>query len=491
MLSSLTSSTCDIGGELSPGRFGFGLRLGSEGAVALGSRSAGLDGGDRAQHGGNRRRAGYTLPGHQSPGLAVSPDGTRFVRQEGEGRQHDWLVVRDLQTAEEIVELGPPGKSGIRAHRLRWSPDGSMIAAAFDSDVAVWDSVTGSLLFAQEPDPDRIHTADLLFSPDSARLVTSSRDFMVRAFSTESWELVTEQDQYVDGASRLGLVGHTFDGATMLAAGAFLGSSSGAVHWFDTDTLRPTRSKENAHDGAIHAMALRPDGSRIATGSSDGFVRVWDVATSDLLHEIPFGGTQVEGVAFVDDHRLAVTLEHGNLLIATTDLDELLEIVSASLTRGFTATECEKSDFDDDCPTLMELRGAPPGTDDPSVLNGTYRVDWPADDLVVEFMAAGDSKEFAVDGAERWAGNHEATFTDGRFEFVRRTDVVEPLCTGSYSIRDDRVWLTAERGTECDGRIKFFDATFTLTDNELRLDDFRGGFSEEILFGSRQLQKID
>lgn len=455
----------------------------------------------------------YALPGHQAQDLAVSPDGAEFVRQEGEDTLHGPLMVRDLHTGETVVELAgtctwdaasplspveqggcreyPETPFGLWAHRLSWSPDGSMIAAAFDSEVAVWDAVTGALLFAQTPDSDRLYTMDLLFSPDSTQLVTSSGDFMARAISTDLWEPLIEQDQFAAGAYSLGLVGYTPDGATLLTAGSFFGNTAGALHWFDPDTLHLAWSRENAHDGSIKTTSLHPDGSRVATGSSDGFVRVWDVATRDLVHEIPFGNTQVQGVAFVDDRRLAVTLEEGNLLVVTTDPEELLEIVLASLTRGFTGTECAKFNFGDDCPTLAELRGVPHDTDDPSVLNGTYRVEWTGDDLVRAFMAAGDSEEFAAEGGERFAGVHDATFADGRFDVVRTRDVPEPSCTGSYSVRGDQVWLVAERGTECDGRVKMFDATFTLGDGVLHFDGLRGGFSEEILYGSRALQKVD
>jgi WD40 repeat protein len=49
-------------------------------------------------------RVRYMLPGHQAPALAVSPDGTRFVRQEGEGTTLGPLAVRDL--ARRPVHLG-------------------------------------------------------------------------------------------------------------------------------------------------------------------------------------------------------------------------------------------------------------------------------------------------------------------------------------------------------------------------------------------------
>jgi WD40 repeat protein len=103
-------------------------------------------------------------------------------------------------------------------------------------------------------------------------------------------------------------------------------------------------------------MALSPDASLLATGASDGYVRVWDSETGALVHEIPLGDTLVQGVAFVDDEHLAVTPREGNLFIFTLDVDELRQLVRSSLTRGFTEFECERFNFDDQCPTLEELR---------------------------------------------------------------------------------------------------------------------------------------
>jgi WD40 repeat protein len=50
--------------------------------------------------------------------------------------------------------------------------------------------------------------------------------------------------------------------------------------WPLPDLLDPAlRRVLTGHDGQVNAVAAAPDGSRLATGSSDGTVRIWDVAT--------------------------------------------------------------------------------------------------------------------------------------------------------------------------------------------------------------------
>jgi len=322
----------------------------------------------------------YILPGHQGAGLRISPDGTRFVRQDGEGTMHGPLTVRDLRTGDLLVELDglctwdaespdeeqegcreyPEQPFSIQAELVRWSPDGSMIAAAMGAEMAVWDASSGRLLFAEDVDPGRIFAADAMFTSDSRRLVVSGVPDGIRVLST----VRGRTDEYIgtlqaEGEERYpSLLGYSLDESTLLAVGGlhFTGAA-GELNWIDANTFELVRTKGQIHDGHTVAAALSPDRTRIATGSSDGFVRVWDAKTGELVHEVPLDGIAVHGIAFIDELHLAITPAEGNLLIVTTDPDELLELARSSLTRGFRSTECEKFNFGDNCPTLDELRG--------------------------------------------------------------------------------------------------------------------------------------
>jgi hypothetical protein len=63
----------------------------------------------------------------------------------------------------------------------------------------------------------------------------------------------------------------------------------------------------------------------------------------------------VQGLAFVDDDHLAVAPETGGVFVYTLNTDELLGLVRSALTRGLTASECQRFNFVD-CPTLDDLR---------------------------------------------------------------------------------------------------------------------------------------
>jgi WD40 repeat protein len=180
---------------------------------------------------------------------------------------------------------------------------------------------------------------------------------VVETLSTETWTTVqkTQLDTSVFGVDALGFVGFTPDGSTLHAVGGLNAGGDASLFWLDAATLKITKTIEHAHTGSPKSMALSPDGSLMATGASDGILRVWDAKTGGLTQQMDFGGSQVQGLAFVDDRHLAVVVNYVGLLVMTVDPAELADTVRASLTRTFTATECATYGIDP-CPTLEEIR---------------------------------------------------------------------------------------------------------------------------------------
>jgi WD40 repeat protein len=314
----------------------------------------------------------------------LAPDGTRFVRQEGENPIYGPLTIRDARTGDVIVELegmctwnqhifldsgeNPPGCSEapeppfpFYAFELRWSPDGTMVAGVGGAGglaFGVWDAVTGELLMAEA-----FAAGSAIFTPDGREIIIASGDERVGAedggvhlvrFDVESGDEI--QNVALDDVHEMSFIGFSADGATLFIHDAPASFESGTLRAVSADGFEVVRSRPRVSDGSVKSNSLSGDGTRIALGSSDGFVRVWDAATFALVHEIFVGDTQVQGVAWVSDTQLAVAPEEGDIIVYTTDVGELLTIVRESVTRGFTEAECERFNFGNDCPSLASLR---------------------------------------------------------------------------------------------------------------------------------------
>jgi class 3 adenylate cyclase/WD40 repeat protein/energy-coupling factor transporter ATP-binding protein EcfA2 len=329
-----------------------------------------------------RRAILASWPGWFTQDVVVSPDGRFFVSQESkDGVEETGLAVADLRTGAPVVELqgmcrydssSPPfdQQPGCVAYpktpfpyqigymSTRWSPDGTMIASvdANTGAVIVWDARTGAVRFLGDRPSDRGAVA-VMFTPDSKGLVVSWTTGVVETLSTETWKPVTTAtlDPSVFGVDSLGLLGFTPDGSTILAVGGFGGDGDATLIWLDAATLKVTKTVAHAHQGSPKSMALSPDGSLMATGASDGILRIWDTKTGELRQQMDFKA-EVQGLAFIDDRHLAVTPQGGDLLIMTIDPAELANVLRASLTRTFTATECTTYAIDP-CPTLEQMRG--------------------------------------------------------------------------------------------------------------------------------------
>jgi len=95
---------------------------------------------------------------------------------------------------------------------------------------------------------------------------------------------------------------HVFEGHTdavfMIAVSAdgtkaLSGSLDGTMRLWDLETRSEIRTLQ-AHSGGVFAVAISPDGTRAVSNSmssslfSDDGVRIWDLETGDLIHQILF-----------------------------------------------------------------------------------------------------------------------------------------------------------------------------------------------------------
>jgi WD40 repeat protein len=253
--------------------------------------------------------------------LAYSPDGRRIAAGERGGNAH--IKVWDVQTG--LLEQDLQGhKNSIFG--LAFRADGKRIASAStDRTAKVWDVEKGQLLFTLVGHTDQL--TSICYSPDGKCLATGSSDASIKLWDADQ-----------GGEALATLQGHALRVSTVIFSpdGKFLASGSldRTVRLWDINTKKEVQSLAKAGglvlslayspdgtllargDGTlqakgddsesgvllldvrankvsrvlakncelIHGVAFSKDGRRLAAGSHDGSVKVWDVATGDLVH---------------------------------------------------------------------------------------------------------------------------------------------------------------------------------------------------------------
>lgn len=148
------------------------------------------------------------------------------------------------------------------------TPDGAtLLSSAEDGRVLRWELASGALLGELHGHEATVNAMAL--TPDGALLLTASDDQTIGLWEVATWTLVDR------------LRGHTHYVRRALASAAgrvVSGSSDGTIRVWDLASRRELRVIAE-HATAITALALVDGGARVAAASTNNLIAVWDVET--------------------------------------------------------------------------------------------------------------------------------------------------------------------------------------------------------------------
>jgi WD40 repeat protein len=196
--------------------------------------------------------------------MAVSPSGLYLATAPADGTVRVWDLKNGLETRRISGLSSAAGAVAINA-------DDTILAAADDSGAKVWDLVTGKLLHTLSGHDGPV-TA-LAFGKDANTLLTGGQDDEIA-----QWDLTTG-----DEARRF--TAHDGDIRDIEVSNGVMvsGDETGAVIVWDFDDGEPSDPfGPVTDDEELGAVALSADGRYIATGTTDGDIKLWDTDGEEI-----------------------------------------------------------------------------------------------------------------------------------------------------------------------------------------------------------------
>jgi WD40 repeat protein len=201
--------------------------------------------------------------------LAFTPDGKKLFTGSTKGPT---LKSWDPYTGEAISEI-PAHESQVT--RISFSSDGHLLASGGGEDgvCSVWDTSTWEKRFSVTASSAELKGVSL--TPDGSILATGGAEGVVRLWDTHDGRLIRTFaiDDEIFG------VEFVPDGKTLAVF-----DINDSISLWDAATGE-LRHKYLAHWSWITSMAVSPNGSRLATGSVDGTVKLWDLSQIPVISE--------------------------------------------------------------------------------------------------------------------------------------------------------------------------------------------------------------
>jgi VCBS repeat-containing protein len=215
--------------------------------------------------------------------VAIAPDGLRLASGGADGTARIWM----LRDATEIACFGH--RTAVRA--LLFASDGRWLITAFDTEVKIWDALRQRQIASFL---GHVKTIDALaISPDGHTLASGGADDAIHF-----WDLISKTEQVM-----LRLPGHAPTSLVYLPDGRLVsGGRDGRICLWQANDTQPTQTVE-AHQEAIRAVALSPDGKWLASADWNGVLKLWATGDVTSVFSVEAHDGAAQTLAFSPDGR--------------------------------------------------------------------------------------------------------------------------------------------------------------------------------------------
>jgi WD40 repeat protein/DNA-binding SARP family transcriptional activator len=352
--------------------------------------------------------------------LAVqwSPDNRYLLTLCGDrffmGSQDYDLFLWDVKTgqqaaAREVQNTTPPstgelGTAGAvhftTGAGAAFAGDGRLATLGGDNSALIWEP-----MLAGQPLVLSGHTAGVnavAWSPDFTRLATASEDGTARVWDASNGQ---ELLQLTGHNSAVNQVAWSPDGNLLATAG-----DDGSVWLWDAlsgeeqTSIQPVPSggSSAASERIVYSLAWSPDGGYIASGSGDGYIRVWEVSSAENTLTLKAHEQHVTFLAWSPlEERLVSAGMDGRARVWNVARDNMV----LSLPYGWAYAEWSPDG------ERFAVGASPGGLDQAKEYEGLVAV-W-------DFKAGKPLFETHADKDENWGWAHLEYSTDGRFILSR------------------------------------------------------------------------
>jgi WD40 repeat protein len=181
---------------------------------------------------------------------------------------------------------------------LAFSPDGQyLVSSSADQTVKVWEPLADRTLFTQHGAETRDRGLAVAFSTDGKQVNFAGAQQVVQTWDAKTGQKIQSSQRpggkvycAAFGPERRRIAGGTTEGSVIL--------------W---DLATPKEVVLAAHTGMVHCVAFAGSGKFLASAGHDGTVKIWDVTNGSLFKAIAAHTGAVHTVAFSTDGWRIVT----------------------------------------------------------------------------------------------------------------------------------------------------------------------------------------